>query len=229
MNVWCSQPRIRAVSSGITFVRINSALQALQRNGRTLTSSPRSCAVCLLCLSKRRRRSLAGAGTPVASPRRTGPPLRHAHSSVRFERTTRALCWLRASISAPGAPGRKRCQTPGREGERDKVSLFCGGFTQLGRFPFFPCRPRLIPSASRSGASSSHSAFRIALGNIIARLAERIDARQFNPAFPQTFPRFVQRAIWQYCAQDGLDVCNGNRINDARRCSNMDCRGPAHV
>ena len=69
MNVWCSQPRIRAVSSGITFVRINSALQAVQRNGRTLTSSPRSCAVCLLCLSKRRRRSLAGAGTPVASRR----------------------------------------------------------------------------------------------------------------------------------------------------------------
>jgi hypothetical protein len=60
--------------------------------------------------------------------------------------------------------------------------------------------------------------------DIIAAVAERIDARQFNPHFPQTFPRFVQYAIWQYCAQDGLDVCNGNRINDARRCESKDCR-----
>ena len=60
--------------------------------------------------------------------------------------------------------------------------------------------------------------------DIIQAVAERIDARQFNPTFPQTFPRFVQHAIWQYCAQDGLDVCNGNRIDDARRCENNDCR-----
>jgi hypothetical protein len=60
--------------------------------------------------------------------------------------------------------------------------------------------------------------------HIIAAVAERIDARQFNPTFPQTFPRFVQHAIWQYCARNGLDVCNGNRIDDGKRCSNMDCR-----
>ena len=60
--------------------------------------------------------------------------------------------------------------------------------------------------------------------DIIQAVAERIDARQFNPTFPQTFPRFVQHAIWQYCSQSGLDVCNGNRIDDARRCDNMDCR-----
>src|SRR3984893_16662438 len=60
--------------------------------------------------------------------------------------------------------------------------------------------------------------------DIIQTVAERIDARQFNPTFPQTFPRSVQHAIWGYCSQSGLDVCNGNRINDARRCSNMDCR-----
>jgi hypothetical protein len=60
--------------------------------------------------------------------------------------------------------------------------------------------------------------------DIVQAVAERIDARQFNPSFPQTFPRFVQHAIWQYCARNGLDVCNGNRINDARRCCNMDCR-----
>jgi hypothetical protein len=59
---------------------------------------------------------------------------------------------------------------------------------------------------------------------IIQAVAERIDARQFNPCFSQTFPRFVQYAIWQYCARNGLDVCNGNRINDVQRCDNLDCR-----
>jgi hypothetical protein len=60
--------------------------------------------------------------------------------------------------------------------------------------------------------------------DIIAAVAERIDARQFNASFSQVFPRFVQHAIWRYCSQSGLDVCNGNRIDDARRCDNMDCR-----
>ena len=60
--------------------------------------------------------------------------------------------------------------------------------------------------------------------DIIQIVAEHIDARQFNPTFPQTFPRFVQHAIWQYCARNGLDVCNGNRINDVQRCDNLDCR-----
>jgi len=59
---------------------------------------------------------------------------------------------------------------------------------------------------------------------ILQAVAQRIDARQFNLAFPATFPRFVQHAVWRYCSQSGLDVCNGNRINDAKRCANMDCR-----
>ena len=60
--------------------------------------------------------------------------------------------------------------------------------------------------------------------DIIAVLAASIDVRQFNPAFPQTFPRFVQNAVWAYCAGNGLDVCNGNRINDERRCDNRHCQ-----
>ena len=59
---------------------------------------------------------------------------------------------------------------------------------------------------------------------IIQAVAERIDARQFNPSYPQVFPRFVQHAIWKYCSQSGLDICNGNRIDDAKRCSNLNCR-----
>jgi hypothetical protein len=60
--------------------------------------------------------------------------------------------------------------------------------------------------------------------DIIQSVAEEIDARQFNPRFPKTFPRFVQHAIWRYCAENGLDVCNGNRINDDIRCDNAYCQ-----
>jgi len=35
---------------------------------------------------------------------------------------------------------------------------------------------------------------------VLHQLAAKIDARQFNSAFPATFPRFVQSAIWRYCA-----------------------------
>jgi hypothetical protein len=53
---------------------------------------------------------------------------------------------------------------------------------------------------------------------IIRGAADRIDARSFNPSFPKIFPRFVQHAIWRYCAAEGLDLCNGNRINDHEPC-----------
>jgi hypothetical protein len=56
---------------------------------------------------------------------------------------------------------------------------------------------------------------------IIETVAERIDASAFNPAFPIVFPRFVQHAIWRYCAQSGLAVCNGNRIDDRKSCDNV--------
>jgi hypothetical protein len=53
---------------------------------------------------------------------------------------------------------------------------------------------------------------------IIRAAADRIDARSFNPSFPKLFPRFVQHAIWRYCAAEGLDLCNGNRIDDHEPC-----------
>ena len=60
--------------------------------------------------------------------------------------------------------------------------------------------------------------------DIIRLVAQRIDARQFNRAFPQVFPRFVQLAIWRYCSQQGFDICNGNRLDDRHRCQNQHCR-----
>jgi hypothetical protein len=60
--------------------------------------------------------------------------------------------------------------------------------------------------------------------DIIETVAERIDASAFNPTFPAVFPRFVQHAIWRYCARSGLDVCNGNRIDDRKSCENVYCQ-----
>jgi len=59
---------------------------------------------------------------------------------------------------------------------------------------------------------------------ILQLVSEQIDARQFNKAFPARFPRFVQSAIWRYCAENGLDVCNGNQINDSESCANAHCQ-----
>ena len=59
---------------------------------------------------------------------------------------------------------------------------------------------------------------------ILSSLSEAIDARQFNRAFPRVFPRYIQRAIWAYCAEDGLRICNGRTIKDGHRCKNLDCR-----
>src|SRR6185312_2413764 len=59
---------------------------------------------------------------------------------------------------------------------------------------------------------------------ILGRVARQIDARAFNPAFPVVFPRFVQHAVWRFCAQNGLGVCNGNRIDDRKPCGNVYCQ-----
>jgi hypothetical protein len=59
---------------------------------------------------------------------------------------------------------------------------------------------------------------------IIEKIATRIDAQEFNKTFPSYFPRFVQFAIWRFCAQEGLGICNGNRIDDRKRCQIKWCR-----
>jgi hypothetical protein len=78
----------------------------------------------------------------------------------------------------------------------------------------FASRHRFGPACYRSQGCA----------DIIYAAAERIDTRQFNPAFPKIFPRLVQHAIWHYCSQAGLDVCNGNQIDDSKRCGKWDCK-----
>jgi hypothetical protein len=58
---------------------------------------------------------------------------------------------------------------------------------------------------------------------IIEIVAGEIDASRLDRRFPKTFPRFVQYAIWRYCAQQGLDICNGNQIDDRKPCRNVQC------
>jgi hypothetical protein len=58
---------------------------------------------------------------------------------------------------------------------------------------------------------------------IIEAVAGEIDASRFDRRFPKTFPRFVQYAIWRYCSQQGLDICNGNQIDDRKPCENIQC------
>jgi hypothetical protein len=60
--------------------------------------------------------------------------------------------------------------------------------------------------------------------DLLEMLSAGIDARTFNPTFPAAFPRFVQHAVWRYCAANGLNTCNGNRIDDAQPCANVYCR-----
>jgi hypothetical protein len=59
--------------------------------------------------------------------------------------------------------------------------------------------------------------------DILRSVANLVDARRFNPVFPRVFPRFVQHAVWRYCAADGLDTCNGNRIDDRSGCTQHYC------
>jgi hypothetical protein len=54
--------------------------------------------------------------------------------------------------------------------------------------------------------------------DIIRSVSAEVDATAFNLDFPKNFPRFVQHAIWRYCAGDGLNICNGNKIDDRKPC-----------
>jgi hypothetical protein len=60
--------------------------------------------------------------------------------------------------------------------------------------------------------------------DIIRLAADHIDARPYGRGFPRSFPRLIQHAIWRYCAAEALNICNGNRIDDRRRCQNRQCQ-----
>jgi len=59
--------------------------------------------------------------------------------------------------------------------------------------------------------------------DLIRWISTSIDARAFNSSYPGIFPRFIQQAIWRFCAQDHFAQCNGNQINDSGRCWQTTC------
>ena len=59
--------------------------------------------------------------------------------------------------------------------------------------------------------------------DIIQAVATEIDASAYNSDYPQVFPRWVQHAVWSFCSANGLGQCNGNQIDDSRRCQLSDC------
>jgi hypothetical protein len=60
--------------------------------------------------------------------------------------------------------------------------------------------------------------------DIVRSVSAEIDATTFNHRFPKNFPRFVQHAVWRYCAGDGLNICNGNQIDDRKPCGSSHCQ-----
>lgn len=59
--------------------------------------------------------------------------------------------------------------------------------------------------------------------DILRVIAGHIDARAYNNDYPAVFPRFVQYAVWRFCAQDEFGQCNGLAIDDRRRCALKHC------
>lgn len=59
---------------------------------------------------------------------------------------------------------------------------------------------------------------------LLSQISREIDAQRFNATYPSFFPRFVQNAIWRYCALSEFNECNGVRIDDRHRCNNRACR-----
>lgn len=59
---------------------------------------------------------------------------------------------------------------------------------------------------------------------VIEGLANRFDARQINPAFPQNFPRLVQHALWRFCAAGGFNL----KVDDRFPCHSRFCPAGSH-
>ena len=58
---------------------------------------------------------------------------------------------------------------------------------------------------------------------VIHDLAAWIDASHINRQFPKTFPRLIQFAIWAFCAETRVNICNGRQIDDRLPCTKLDC------
>lgn len=119
----------------------------------------------------------------------------------------KVLSMTLAELLLAGDPGRERWVTAG-------VSFIAVDSLVHGFLHRTGCLHRLGAEHAYGPACYAPSGCR----DIVTGLAERFDARSIDPSFPQVFPRLVQFAIWRFCATGVLNVCNGRRIDDRRRC-----------
>ena len=156
---------------------------------------------------------LAGADEPGAPDRAARmreavlEPLTHVHGVSR-------KVWLDGPCR-PAARGRPGSGTLGydRCGMIAVDTLVHNFLHRTGTFRRFAADHAYGPGCYAAGGCAQ----------IIEGLAHRVDAREFNPVFPAYFPRLIQFAIWRFCAESGLSVCNGRRIDDRARCENRYC------
>ena len=58
---------------------------------------------------------------------------------------------------------------------------------------------------------------------VLDKISGLIDAREFNPDFPECFPRFIQFSIWRFSSREGLGICSGFSIDDTNPCNQTSC------
>src|SRR6185369_15632884 len=63
---------------------------------------------------------------------------------------------------------------------------------------------------------------------VLRDIAAKIDLKALNQALPSDSPRLIQLAIWRFCGESALEICNGRNIDDRKRCSLVDCPVRSH-
>lgn len=58
---------------------------------------------------------------------------------------------------------------------------------------------------------------------ILRSIAQRIDLKQIDVRLPSRHARLVQMAVWRFCGQGALAICNGINIDDRKPCELIDC------
>lgn len=129
-----------------------------------------------------------------------------------FGVSNKVLSMTLADLLLCGNPSRERWVTTGASMIAID-SLVHNLLHRTGVLCRFGCEHEIGPACYLPGSCAS----------LIEGLAQRIDARAYNPLFPSVFPRFIQHSLWMFCAGDKLNICNGNRLDDRTRCINSYC------
>lgn len=87
----------------------------------------------------------------------------------------------------------------------------------------FMHRTGLISTFGRSHIYGPQCYAKLGCAEALMELSRLVNCRRFDAGFPSLFPRFVQNAVWRYCAVSEVNICNGTQIDDSQRCNNFEC------